>query len=328
MGSSFSARPIRNSTSVGGCAPRRAPRRDEPAFSTASAGHEDLLRRRRGRRFRRSRAGSPATRAHRRGHGRHRSRRRHRFGQGGVGKSTLTMQLALALERAGRQCAILDADLNGPCQARLAGLEHVPCCLAIGAWPCPRTPHGLGVVSVGSMVPESEHLEFESVAKGDSHVWRATREFNLFQQLLGLVDWGRLDFLLGRPAARRRACPAVRRGPGAGRALRARHDSCRAGPRGRRALGGGARHDAERGARVHREHERLLLRNVRRRPPLFDGAAGEAPELGLPCLAKVPFDPRLAAASDAGETDLAPGPVIRAIDEAAASILSRLTKTT
>ena len=40
-------------------------------------------------------------------------------GKGGVGKSTLTMQLALALGRAGCRCAILDADLNGPCQARV-----------------------------------------------------------------------------------------------------------------------------------------------------------------------------------------------------------------
>ena len=117
-------------------------------------------------------------------------------GKGGVGKSTLTMQLALALERAKRRCAILDADLNGPCQARLAGLENVPLLPGDRGMALPRTLRGLGVVSVGSMVPEAKHLEFESVAEGDTHVWRATREFNLFQQLLGLVDWGRLDFLL------------------------------------------------------------------------------------------------------------------------------------
>ena len=117
-------------------------------------------------------------------------------GKGGVGKSTLTMQLAQALRRAGRRCAILDADLNGPCQARLAGLEGAPLLPGTRGMAMPRTRSGLGVVSLGSLVPESAHLAFDSVATGDSHVWRATREFHLFRQLLGLVEWGRLDVLL------------------------------------------------------------------------------------------------------------------------------------
>ena len=44
-------------------------------------------------------------------------------GKGGVGKSTLTMQLACALRERGNAVSILDADLNGPCQARLGDLE-------------------------------------------------------------------------------------------------------------------------------------------------------------------------------------------------------------
>ncbi|MCH7779506.1 MAG: P-loop NTPase, partial [Acidobacteria bacterium] len=47
-------------------------------------------------------------------------------GKGGVGKSTLTRQLATALRQRGNACAILDADLNGPSQARLSGLQDVP----------------------------------------------------------------------------------------------------------------------------------------------------------------------------------------------------------
>ena len=127
------------------------------------------------------------------------------------------MQLALAMERRGRRCAVLDADLNGPCQARLAGLENAALLPGGRGMALPRTPTGLGVVSMGSAVPESEDLDFASVARGDSHVWRATREFNLFQQLLGLVDWGRLDVLLVDlpPGAERTLQYAEVLGPGA-----------------------------------------------------------------------------------------------------------------
>ncbi len=245
-------------------------------------------------------------------------------GKGGVGKSTLTMQLALALGRAGCQCAILDADLNGPCQARLAGLERVPLLPGDRGMALPRTSGGLGVVSVGSMVPESEHLVFESVAKGDSHVWRATREFNLFQQLLGLVDWGRLDFLLVDlpPGAERTLQYAEVLGPAARFVLVTIPAALARGVVARSAAALGTTPNEVLGYIENMSGYYCgTCDGVR---PLFDGAAGEAPELGLPCLAKVPFDPRLAAASDAGEADLAPGPVIRAIDEAAASILSRL----
>ncbi len=245
-------------------------------------------------------------------------------GKGGVGKSTLTMQLALALGRAGRQCAILDADLNGPCQARLAGLERVPLLPGDRGMALPRTSGGLGVVSVGSMVPESEHLVFESVAKGDSHVWRATREFNLFQQLLGLVDWGRLDFLLVDlpPGAERTLQYAEVLGPAARFVLVTIPAALARGVVARSAAALGTTPNEVLG--YIENMSGYYCRTCDGVRPLFDGAAGEAPALGLPCLAKVPFDPRLAAASDAGEADLAPGPAIRAIDEAADSILSRL----
>ncbi len=117
-------------------------------------------------------------------------------GKGGVGKSTLTMQLALALTRRGRRVAVLDADFNGPSQARLAGLRETPplpgaCGLAL-----PRSAHGVGVVSMGGLVPEPEAVDFDSVSRGESHTWRATQEFNVLGQLLAGVEWGALDFLL------------------------------------------------------------------------------------------------------------------------------------
>ena len=57
----------------------------------------------------------------------------------------------------------------------------------------PRSTNGIGVFSMGSLIPESEALEFESVAHGESHTWRATREFALLGEILGAVEWGELD---------------------------------------------------------------------------------------------------------------------------------------
>ena len=60
----------------------------------------------------------------------------------------------------------------------------------------PRRADGLGVVSFGSVLAAGRPFELESVAHGDAHTWRATREFALLAQLLAGVRWGELDVLL------------------------------------------------------------------------------------------------------------------------------------
>src|SRR5436309_12772300 len=94
-------------------------------------------------------------------------------GKGGVGKSTLTLHLAGALRDRGLRVAILDADFNGPSQARMAGVQQAVFVPGTSKVALPRTATGIGVFSMGSVVPESESVEFESVAHGDSHTWRA-----------------------------------------------------------------------------------------------------------------------------------------------------------
>ena len=117
-------------------------------------------------------------------------------GKGGVGKSTMTMQLAWALHGLGHAVSILDADLNGPCQARLGGLEERALIPGPGGARVPTTREGIGVVSMGTLIPEPQAVEFESVASGSSHTWRATKEFTILNDLLIGMDWGKLDFLL------------------------------------------------------------------------------------------------------------------------------------
>ena len=117
-------------------------------------------------------------------------------GKGGVGKSTLTLHLAGALRARGLRIAILDADFNGPSQARMAGVQGALFVPGSHKVALPRTSNGIAVFSMGSVIPESEALEFESAAQGESHTWRATREFALLSEILGAFEWGDLDLLM------------------------------------------------------------------------------------------------------------------------------------
>ena len=76
-------------------------------------------------------------------------------GKGGVGKSTLTLQLAGALKARGLRVAILDADFNGPSQARMAGVQGALFVPGSRKVALPRTGDGIGVFSMGSVIPES-----------------------------------------------------------------------------------------------------------------------------------------------------------------------------
>jgi ATP-binding protein involved in chromosome partitioning len=117
-------------------------------------------------------------------------------GKGGVGKCTLTLHLASALRARGLRIAILDADFNGPSQARMAGVQGAVFAPGSHKVALPRTTNGIGVFSMGSVIPESDSLEFESTARGESHTWRATREFALLGEILGAFEWGELDLLM------------------------------------------------------------------------------------------------------------------------------------
>lgn len=219
-------------------------------------------------------------------------------GKGGVGKSTLTREIAAAVRGEGRRIAILDADLNGPTQARLAGLGAVPLVPGARGLEAPRDARGVRVVSLGSLVPEPEALEFESVAGGDSHVWRATREFTFLGQLLGSVDWGELDLLLVDlpPGAERTVQYAEFLGPRTAFVLVTLPSELSRGVVARSV------------AALRRTPNRLLgyIENMKgyRCPgcaevrPLFPES--KRMELGVACLGSIPFDPELAELADCG----------------------------
>ena len=117
-------------------------------------------------------------------------------GKGGVGKSTMTLALACALLARGRKVAVLDCDLNGPCQAQIAGLSGVPWVPDGDRLVMPRREDGLGVVSLGGVLGAGQPMQMDSVAQGDEHTWRATREMSLLGQLITATRWDELDYLL------------------------------------------------------------------------------------------------------------------------------------
>ncbi|SMG12238.1 Mrp/NBP35 family ATP-binding protein [Paracoccus sp. J56] len=105
-------------------------------------------------------------------------------GKGGVGKSTLTSNLAVALARQGRRVGLLDADIYGPSQPRMLGLTgQRP--TSDGQMIEPLHAHGVTVMSLGLMMKE-----------GEAVVWRGPMLMGALQQMLNQVKWGELDVLL------------------------------------------------------------------------------------------------------------------------------------
>ncbi len=105
-------------------------------------------------------------------------------GKGGVGKSTLTSNLAVALARQGRRVGLLDADIYGPSQPRMLGLTgQRP--TSDGQMIEPLRAHGVTTMSLGLMMKE-----------GEAVVWRGPMLMGALQQMLNQVKWGELDVLL------------------------------------------------------------------------------------------------------------------------------------
>jgi Mrp family chromosome partitioning ATPase len=211
----------------------------------------------------------------------------------------------------------------------------------------PRARNGIAVFSMGSIVPESEALEFESAAQGEAHTWRATREFALLGEILGSFEWGSLDLLMFDlpPGAERTVQYADYLG-----AFDAAHPST--------ALGMGRPRVSFLLVTIPSEVARgVLARTVAAlsKGP-FDGAQGRPnrllgyvenmsgyycrdcnaikplfgssslPTLNVPCLGSVPFDTELARHCDQGIVLAEPSatPVGLALDEIAQRLLERL----
>jgi ATP-binding protein involved in chromosome partitioning len=104
-------------------------------------------------------------------------------GKGGVGKTTVAVNLAVALARSGSCVGLLDADIYGPNVPTMMGITELPAPAKDKI--LPAVAHGVKVISIGLMVKPDQPL-----------VWRGPMLHSALRQLLADVEWGALDYLI------------------------------------------------------------------------------------------------------------------------------------
>ncbi|MGH7583548.1 MAG: P-loop NTPase [Gemmatimonadales bacterium] len=225
-------------------------------------------------------------------------------GKGGVGKSTVTVNLAIALAESGHKVGILDADIYGPDVPRMMGVFEKP--PISGGRIVPLEAYGIKLMSLGFMVDRDAPA-----------IWRGPIVTKILHQFLHDVAWGELDFLLADmpPGTGDAQLSLVQQVMVAGAVIVTTPQEV-------------AVNDALRGARMFDRVNVPVLGVIENmsgfidpatgmRHDLFGSGGGErlADELGVPLLGQVPLQPGLADAADRGE------PVIVAAPTSAAAVM-------
>jgi Mrp family chromosome partitioning ATPase len=108
-------------------------------------------------------------------------------GKGGVGKTSVSVNLSLALASLGFKVGILDVDIHGPDVPRMLGIEKEMLGVSANRKLMPlKYNDNLSAVSIESL----------SVGKDDAIIWRGPMKHSVIRQFIGEVEWGELDFLI------------------------------------------------------------------------------------------------------------------------------------
>jgi ATP-binding protein involved in chromosome partitioning len=224
-------------------------------------------------------------------------------GKGGVGKSTVAANVAVALAADGARVGIMDADVYGPNIPRMFGVFEKP--LVIGGKIQPLEAHGVKLMSLGFLV------ERDAPA-----IWRGPIIMKIVQQFLHDVNWGELDYFIVDlpPGTGDAQLSLVQATQVAGAVIVTTPQEMAVG-------------DALRGARMFERVGVPVLGVVEnmsgftdpetgRRFELFSSGGGRrlAEEIGVPLLGSVPLQPRLAELADAGQPVLVAAPASPAAD--------------
>jgi ATP-binding protein involved in chromosome partitioning len=106
-------------------------------------------------------------------------------GKGGVGKSTVSANVAVALAQAGARTGLLDADIYGPNIPTMMGVDHLPKPPDASGRLTPAEAYGVKMMSIGFLVKPEQAM-----------VWRGPMLHNAMRQFMNDVEWGELDYLI------------------------------------------------------------------------------------------------------------------------------------
>jgi Mrp family chromosome partitioning ATPase len=107
-------------------------------------------------------------------------------GKGGVGKTSTSVNLAIALSHKGFKVGIMDVDLHGPDVPRMLGLTGIPEVNSNGKLTPMSYSRNLAAISMESFLPERDNAV----------IWRGPLKYSAIRQFIGDVEWGELDFLI------------------------------------------------------------------------------------------------------------------------------------
>ena len=242
-------------------------------------------------------------------------------GKGGVGKSAVAVNLALALAQDGARVGLLDADLNGPSVAKMLGLRGQPVRVGANGLRPILGPHGIAVQSMDFFLQGTQALDWDGPA-GEGATMRSALEEAATADLLGQTEWGRLDVLVvDLPPGADRLPAFARLHPGLTGALAVTIPTEVALLAVERSL----RRAREAGIPLVGVVENMgstVCAACGAAGPLFREASVEALAAALETsvVARMPFDVRLAARADAGQPFLEGD----ALSSAAAAAFERL----
>ena len=239
-------------------------------------------------------------------------------GKGGVGKSSVTANLAAAFALRDARIGVLDADLNGPSMAKMLGVRGRTLAVGPDGVEPPAGPLGIRVMSMDLLLPDdATPLTWDAPSQAEAHTWRGAMEANALREFLADTSWGALDVLLiDLPPGADRLATVAGLVPGLSGAIIVTLPS------------DVSRLVVRRSITAAQQSRAPVLGVVENMAGMFPGPGGEAlaGEASVPFLGAVPFDPALAAAADRGE------PYVLAAPEAPATrallaIAARLDET-
>jgi ATP-binding protein involved in chromosome partitioning len=241
-------------------------------------------------------------------------------GKGGVGKSSITANLAGAFALAGARVGVLDADLNGPSMATMLGVRGRTLAVGAAGVEPPAGALGIRVMSMDLLLADdATPLAWDAPSQAEAHTWRGAMEANALREFLADTAWGALDVLLvDLPPGTDRLAMVTGLVPALSGTVIVTIPSDVAHLIVRKSI------------TVARAAPAPVLGVIENMAGMFPGPGAEAlaRESGVPFLGRVPFDPGLATAADRGQPYVAAAPeapAARALTSIAAALRDVLT---